>query len=414
MPTVEILSQGDEVVTGQTVNTNAAWLAEQLHDLGFSVVRHVAVGDVLEDIRAQVRGAAERADLVVSTGGLGPTDDDLTARAVAEAFDLPLELDERVMAHIEGLYARFGRPMPEVNRKQAWLPHGCIVLDNHWGTAPGFAVEAGGALLAFLPGVPAEMHKLFERRLLPLIEHRFDLAPGRLVTLRTTGIGESNLQERVGTVAHEAVTVSYRTILPENHVKLRFEASVPEAEVHSVVDEVAARIGRALFVVEGLGDPGGDLATVVGRALAERGETLAAAESCTGGLLAAMCTAIPGASNWFLQGVVSYANEAKIRLLGVKADTLENYGAVSTEVCHQMASGIRERAGSTYGIGITGIAGPSGGSENKPVGTVHVALAAPDAVHHHKLRLPGDRHRIQQLAAAAALDLLRRKLQEKL
>ncbi|MBW1877364.1 MAG: competence/damage-inducible protein A [Deltaproteobacteria bacterium] len=414
MPTAEILSQGDEVVTGQTVNTNAAWLAEQLHDLGFSVVWHVSVGDVLDDIRAQVRAAADRADLVVSTGGLGPTDDDLTAQAVAEAFDRPLALDERVMAHIAGLYARFGRTMPEVNRKQAWLPHGCIVLDNHWGTAPGFAVEESGALLAFLPGVPTEMRKLFQRRLLPLIEGQFDLAPGRLVTLRTTGIGESNLQERVGTVDHDAITVSYRTILPENHIKLRFEASVPEEQVRAVVDDVAERIGRALFTVEGLGDPGGDLATVAGRALAERGETLAAAESCTGGLLAAMCTAVPGASAWFLQGVVSYANDAKVQLLGVSPSTLEDYGAVSTEVCHQMASGIRERAGSTYGIGITGIAGPSGGSEMKPVGTVHVALAAPDAVHHRKLRLPGDRRRIQQLAAAAALDLLRRKLQEKL
>jgi nicotinamide-nucleotide amidase len=414
MPTAEILSQGDEVVTGQTVNTNAAWLAEQLHDLGFTVACHVAVGDVLDDIQAQVRAAAERADLVVSTGGLGPTDDDLTAQAVAEAFERPLEFDERVMAHIAGLYARFARTMPEVNRKQAWLPSGCIVLDNHWGTAPGFAVEADGALLAFLPGVPREMRKLFQRRLLPLIEDRFDLAPGRLVTLRTTGIGESNLQERVGAVDHDAVTVSYRTILPENHVKLRFDASVSEERVHEVVGEVAARIGRALFAVEWPGDPSGDLATVVGHTLAERGETLAAAESCTGGLLGAMCTAVPGASNWFLQGVVSYSNDAKVQLLGVKPGTLENYGAVSTEVCHQMASGIRERASSTYGVGITGIAGPSGGSEKKPVGTVHVALAAPDAVHHRKLRLPGDRRRIQQLAAAAALDLLRRKLQEKL
>jgi len=411
MPTAEILSQGDEVVTGQTVDTNAAWLAERLTDLGFTVIRHTTVGDVLTDIRDIIRDAAARADLVIGTGGLGPTEDDLTARAVAEAFDRPLVLDEQALAHIEALYTRFGRRMPAVNRKQAWLPTGCQRLDNDWGTAPGFAVEEQGALLAFVAGVPREMRNLYEQRILPLLRARFDLAPGRLVTLRTTGVGESDLQERIGAFEEPEVVLGFRSILPENHVKLRFDAGTPKARVHAIVDDLAERIGSALFAIEGLDTPGGSLAQVVARALADRGETLAVAESCTGGRVAAACTAIPGASTWFVEGLVTYANEAKVRLLGVRPETLAEHGAVSPEVCAQMARGVREHAGTTYGLGITGIAGPSGGSEQKPVGTVHVGLATPSTVHHRKLRLPGDRERIQTLSTAAALDLLRRSLQ---
>jgi nicotinamide-nucleotide amidase len=418
MPTAEILSQGDEVVTGQIADTNAAWLATQLTELGFTVTRHTTVGDRLGDLVAVLGDIAARCDLCIGTGGLGPTDDDLTAQAVAEAFDLPLQLDAQALEQIQARYAAHGREMPEVNRKQALLPTGSERLDNEWGTAPGFAVEAGSAWLAFVPGVPREMRAMWSERLLPRIRERFEVAPGRLVTLRTVGIGESNLQQAIGPFSHDDVVLSYRTRLPENHLKLRFAPGTSDARVRHVVTGLVEVVGRWLFTVEGLpGEAlpgidcaGGSHAEVVGRALLARGHTLATAESCTGGRIGAVLTGIPGASTWFLEGVISYSNAAKVRLLGVSEAVLAEHGAVSEPVARQMAEGVRTRAGTTWGIGVTGIAGPGGGTPDKPVGTVHVAVAGPDAVHHRALRLPGDRDRVQQLSVAAALELLRRNL----
>lgn len=412
MPTAEILSQGDEVVTGQIADTNAAWLSERLTELGFQVTRHVTVGDRLADIRDAMREAAARADVCIGTGGLGPTDDDLTTRAAAEAFDRPLGFDEEAMRQIEALYARFNRPMPEINRRQAWLPRGATRLDNEWGTAPGFALEQGRCWLAFVPGVPREMKPMFTERILPVLRDRFAVRPGRLVTIRTTGVGESDVQARIGTFEREGVVVGTRTILPENHLKLRFPVDFPESELRAIVADLVARIGSPVFAVEGLGEAGGSLQEVVGAALLARGETLAVAESCTGGRISAKCTAIAGSSRWFLEGAVTYANSAKVRALGVDEAMLAEHGAVSEPVVRQMAAGIRERSGATYGLAITGIAGPTGGSTEKPVGTIHFGLATPGGVHHRRAQLGGDRNRIQELAAGAALDLLRRLLQE--
>ena len=424
MRVAEILSQGDEVVSGQVADTNAAWLATQLVALGFDVVRHTSVGDRLDDLVALLQEVATRCDLCLCTGGLGPTEDDLTAAAAAEAFDRPLVFDEIAMAQILAHYARFDRTMPEVNRKQAWLPSGAVRLDNDWGTAPGFSIDGARAHLAFLPGVPYEMREMFEHRVLPAIVSRFEIERGVRVILRTCGLGESNLQERIGTV--DACVVSYRTSLPENHVKLLFPPGLSAASRATVVLDVAERIGSALFTIEcdrsvaddlggrvrdGLDLDGGALAQVIGRALSGRGETLAVAESCTGGRIAAMCTAIPGSSAWFLEGVVTYANEAKIRRTGVQSDDLEAHGAVSEPVARQMAGGVRTRASATYGLSTTGIAGPDGGTVDKPVGTVHLALSTPARVVHRQVRLAGHRERIQSLAAATALDMLRRELQ---
>ncbi|MBT3220147.1 MAG: competence/damage-inducible protein A [Proteobacteria bacterium] len=423
MPIAEILSQGDEVVTGQVADTNAAWLAEKLSDMGFRVSCHTAVGDSIDDLVPVLRQAAQRCDVAISTGGLGPTEDDLTALAVEQAFSLPLELHEVALEHIQAIYAHFGRTMPEINRKQALLPTGSAYLENLWGTAPGFAVQSSRAWMAFLPGVPREMRKMFFARVEPQLRAQFSMEPRRLITLRTTGIGESNLQERVGHIDHPHVTVSYRTHLPENHVKLIFDTGAVDAFVHQVVGDVAQRIRTALFSIEGLESAlseskshtpvdfgGGSLMEVVARALTKRGDTLATAESCTGGRVAAMCTAISGSSAWFQEGAVTYSNQAKVRLLGVQQGTLDGFGAVSEEVANAMALGVRQRANTTYGLATTGVAGPGGGSAEKPVGTVHIALAAPDGVHHRLLRLAGDRHRVQMLAAAAVVDLLRRHL----
>jgi len=418
MPTVEILSQGDEVVTGQTTDTNAAWLSDRLTALGMTVIRHTAVGDRMADIVDVIAAARERADLVISTGGLGPTEDDLTTAAVGRVYGVELIFDPVAMAHIESLYARYGRPMPQVNRKQAILPDGCVRLDNHWGTAPAFAMQSGHGLACFLPGVPREMRALFDAHVLDLIAQRFDLVPGRLVTLRTTGVGESNLQERIGTWSAPDSILSYRTRLPENHVKLRFDPGISDEHIVQQATSLAQRIGSPVFCIEGL-QAGqhplactvGDLEQVVVQRLVDRGETVATAESCTGGRVASLLTAVPGSSAAFLEGVVTYANAAKVRLVGVSPQDLDQHGAVSEPVAIQMASGVRERAGTTYGLSTTGVAGPGGGSPAKPVGTVHIGLATPHGVHHRRMRFGGDRARVQSLSAAAVLDLLRRHLQ---
>ncbi|MEZ4240995.1 MAG: competence/damage-inducible protein A [Myxococcota bacterium] len=417
MPSAEILSTGDEVVTGQTLDTNAAWLSEQLTELGFDVVRHTTVGDRRADLVGAFRDLAARCDVAVVTGGLGPTDDDLTAMAVSEAFGWPLALDPEALAQIEERFRQFGRKMAAINRKQAMLPEGTLRLDNDWGTAPGFAFEAGQAFVACLPGVPREMRELFAHRVLPALRSRYSLRPGRLVTVRTVGIGESDLQEALGDWQAPGVVVGFRTQLPENHLKLRFAADIAEDEVMARAASVLERVGRWAYTVEGLPRPlpgydcgGGRPAAVVGRLLQARGQTLALAESCTGGRLAAACTAIPGASTWLLEGLVTYANASKVRLLGVPEAVLAEHGAVSEPVARAMASGARRGAGADWGVGITGIAGPGGGTPDKPVGTVHVAVEGPDGAVHRLLRLPGDRERIQTLTVASALELLRRQI----
>lgn len=416
MPTAIVLSQGDEVITGQTLDTNAAWLSERLVDLGLDVVRRVTVGDRLDDIAAELTLAARRADVVVCTGGLGPTDDDLTAPACAAAFDRPLRLDEVALAQIESMYAAWGRDMPASNRKQAMLPHGADRLDNPVGTAPGFAFPAQGALVACLPGVPREMVRMWEDQVRPRIVARLGLRPGRLVVIRTTGVGESALQDRIGpseAYAARGLVLGYRTMTGENQVKLRAGPDVPDAVVDAAAHTLIGAIGSPVFAVEGLAHatlPQGDLPTVVGAALATGGATLAVAESCTGGRVAALVTSVAGSSAWFVEGVVTYANAAKVARLGVPEPLLAAHGAVSEPVARAMAEGVRQGAGATYGLATTGIAGPGGGTEAKPVGTVHLALAHPHGTEHRLVRLGGDRGRVQALAAHAALDLLRRHL----
>jgi nicotinamide-nucleotide amidase len=419
----EILSQGDEVVTGQVADTNAAWLSTRLTELGFTVMRHTAVGDRLPDLVAALHEVSARADLVLCTGGLGPTDDDLTIEAVSQAFSVPLALDEVALVDLLAKYERFGRRMPEVNKKQVVLPVGCDRIDNDFGTAPGFAMSGPRAWMAFMPGVPREMKGMFDGRIVPRIVERFALRPGRLVTLRTTGCGESDLQERIGVGVglpggSDPFVLSFRTAMPENFVKLRFGPEVSDAEITAITAGIARKIGSHLFAVEGCPGPldlpvdteGGDLAAVIGHLLLRAGATLAVAESCTGGRIASMCTATAGSSAWFLEGAVTYANAAKVRALGVDPALLEAHGAVSEPVARAMAEGLRSRSGATWALATTGIAGPDGGTADKPVGTVHFAIAGPSGTTHRQVRLSGDRHRIQTLASATTLDLLRRQL----
>lgn len=414
-PSAAILSQGDEIVTGQTVDTNAAWLAERLTGLGFIVTRHASVGDRLADIIELFRSSSE--DVVVSTGGLGPTDDDLTAQAAAAAFEAPLQLDETALAQLEARYAAAGRRMSPTNRKQALLPTGSTRLDNARGTAPGFLVETGSGVLACMPGVPGEMKHMFSHEVEPMLRARFELQPERLVVLRTSGAGESVLQERIGTFEHPAAVLGYRTSPRENQVKLRVAESTSREEVQAMVTDLRERIGSPVFSVTGTGGPWwngpeGDLPQVVGAYLTRAGATVATAESCTGGRIASLFTEVAGCSGWFIEGTVTYANISKMRLLGVDEAMLAEHGAVSRPVAIAMAEGARRQAETTYALSTTGIAGPGGGTPDKPVGTVHFALATPEGTLHRAARFLGDRARIQQLAAFSALDLLRRHLHD--
>jgi len=425
-PQVVLLSQGDELLSGQTVDTNTSWLADQLTDMGLRVARAAtapddraaierAVREALTDVTESASGGA-----VICTGGLGPTSDDLTAEAVAAVTGRPLALHEPSLERIRALFAAWGRDMPESNVKQAMMPQGSAVLENRWGTAPGFMVEhaseRGTALAFFLPGVPREMRQFWTHHVQPALSARLEAPPSRRVLLRCMGIAESSLQQRLDPFLGEpGLTISFRTKLPENQVKLIFdpldgEEGVPEARVRDTLARALAVVGRSCFGAD-IDGPCGDIALVVGELLAARGETVATAESCTGGQVSAQLTAHAGSSRYFLEGACVYANAAKVRTCGVRQEDLDAVGAVSEEVARAMAEGIRDRAGTTYGIATTGIAGPGGGRPGKPVGTVHLAVATPSGTLHRRLGLRGVRARITAMSAGLALDMLRRHLQ---
>lgn len=403
---VVLLSQGNELTQGLTLDTNSHWLAGRLVEEGLVVRRILTAPDRLDDLVELLRQASALAPVVISTGGLGPTRDDLSSEAAALCAGVPLALDETALAQVVARFQAFQRPMAEANRKQAVLPRGARVLENHWGTAPGFSVDHGACRMYFLPGVPREMKPMFERHVLPDLRARHAIDAPVLRTIRVIGVAESALEELMRGLERPGLEIGFRTKLPENQVKLVFAPGVPEAEQQAVVQAARARIGWRAFSVDG-----GDLAQVVGEELAARGQTLAMAESCTAGALCAWLGSIPGASRYLREGAVVYSNEAKVRSAGVPAELIAAHGAVSEPVARALAAGIRARTGASWGIGITGIAGPDGGSEEKPVGTVHTALAGPDGqVEHRVQRLHGDRLRVQTMAAAAALTMLWRRL----
>ena len=288
-PTLEIFSQGEEIVTGQIADTNAAWLSQQAIQLGFTVTRHTAVGDKLEDLVGLLREIAGRADCCICTGGLGPTSDDLTAEAVALAFDLPLTFDEIAFAQIRQFFSNRNRAMPESNRKQAMLPKGAERLDNEWGTAPGFAVEYGRCRFAFIPGVPSEMQHLFLEKILPTLHQRFSLQPEQLVTIKTIGIGESAIQERLNAIAiPDRVQLGFRAGPEEVQTKLLFPADYPKPAISTLVNQVADQLGNVVFAIDGLGETAGDLVSVIDKLMSGK-HTLAVIETASHGLLTSLC-----------------------------------------------------------------------------------------------------------------------------
>lgn len=410
-----MVTVGDELLLGETTDTNAAWLGRTLARRGIPVVRRWTVGDEEGAIHAAVRAALEVAELVVVTGGLGPTPDDLTRDAVAALLQRPLEDNAAVMERIRTRFREHGvEELPGPNRRVAQVPRGARTLDNPHGTAPGLALDTAGAHLVLLPGVPRELRGIVDGSLDGLLDVWFPgrLRPVHLRTLHTTGIPESLLSERVdGVLPDDTGPVSLAFLPDRRGVDIRLTAAgVEEEEARSWFD----RVERALAPVV---EPwrfqarGGDLVEAVSDALRGARKTVATAESCTGGLVAQRITARAGASDVFLGGVVAYADRAKRELLGVDRRVLEEEGAVSEAVARALAAGVAERFGASAGVGVTGVAGPSGGTDAKPVGTVWYAVSLDGRILARKERFPGDRDEVRDRSAQAVLTLLLRMLE---
>jgi nicotinamide-nucleotide amidase len=414
---VEVLCTGDELLTGLTVDTNSPYFMEQLLPYGEQVARTTIVGDVREEILEALLATSARADAVLVSGGLGPTADDLTAECAAQAAGVPLVESAEALSALEARFARRGILLTPNNRRQALLPRGAEVVLNPNGSAPMFILRLARATLFFLPGVPREYRHLVDAEVLPRIQQlrgeRPDVTFLAFRLLRTVGLPESHLDAKVAPVAkeHPRVTFGFRTQAPENHLKLMARgASQAEADAALAAAEEAS---RAVLGVHVFGQDGDRHAGVIGALLDTRGETLALAESCTGGRVADLLTSIPGASAWFPGGAVVYANAMKEAWVGVRSETLAAHGAVSEAVAKEMAEGVRRAARATWGLSVTGIAGPTGGSEEKPLGTVFTALAGPTGTRVQRHRFVGDREQVRTSSAAAALEMVRLALLER-
>ncbi len=408
---IEALCTGDELLTGVTTDTNSTWFQERLLAHGEQVARTTVVGDVREEILEALRTLSARSDVVLVSGGLGPTADDLTAEVAAEAAGVPLVLHPGALEALRERFARRGLTVTENNVKQVKVPEGAEVVLNPAGSAPMFVLRLGKAVLFFLPGVPREYRALVDTAVLPRIDalraERGDTGFRALRLLKTVFLAESHLDARVRPLfaAHPRVTFGFRTHFPENHLKLMAEGRTAE-EAREVLEaaDAAARplLGDHLFGVDGE-----TMASVVGRQLLARRETVALAESCTGGRIGDMLTESAGASAYFLGSAVTYANGLKESWLDVAHATLVANGAVSEAVAREMARGARASAASTWALSVTGIAGPDGGSAEKPVGTVFIGLAGPEGAEVRAHRFHGDREQIRTASAYAALDWLR-------
>ncbi|HJQ83266.1 MAG TPA: competence/damage-inducible protein A [Candidatus Binatia bacterium] len=406
---VAILSTGDELTTGRIVDTNANWIADKLFERGIDVVAVLATGDDRDRLLWAWRQGLAVADVVISTGGIGPTADDLTSEVVAEVVGMPLVEDTASAERIRQLFAALSREMPLNNLKQALFPRGATIVPNAFGTAPGYRVAHAGKHVVILPGVPREMKPMMEETVLPWL---VGLRGGDVVylgrTFQTFGLTESGLDEMVaGAIDPAEGRVSFRASFPEISVRVVVHGGPADAEarLETLAARLRERIGPYVF-----GEGAVTMEEVVGGLFRERGFTLALAESCTGGLVGHRITNVAGSSAYFRGGVVSYANGAKQALLGVRRETLAAHGAVSEETAGEMAAGARRALGTDLALGITGIAGPDGGTADKPVGTVCFGLASADGVVTRRYQLWGTRDWVKLLASQVGLDWLRRYL----
>ena len=407
MPEAEIIAVGSELLTSEKTDTNSLALTAELNGLGIEVVRKTIVGDDRERLAATLRDAVARCAIVVVTGGLGPTEDDVTRDAAATALGRTLIFSEEVCEAIRVRFRSFGRKMTEINKRQAYLIEGAEVLANPRGTAPGQWVDIGSALVALLPGPPRELLPMFREDCVPRLRAKFPARAIRTRLLRATGIGEGDLDATISPV-YTRYRNPVTTILASSgdiQIHLRAHADT-DAEADALLDEVAGQIipllGGKLYSRNG-----DSLEVIIGHALRGRRQTLSVAESCTGGLLGGRITGVPGSSDYFRGGFLTYADETKTELLGVSADLIVDRTAVSEEVARAMADGAKRRARTDYALSVTGYAGPDGGTKENPVGTVFVGLATPFETAVRRLRMPGDRDRIRNFAVQNALNLLR-------
>lgn len=402
----ELIAVGTEILLGNIVNTDAQAISQGLSELGIDVFYQTVVGDNPERLETAVRIARERADIIITTGGLGPTFDDLTKETLARVFGKELVLHQPSLERIRVFFDRIKREMTPNNEKQAWLPEGCTVLENDWGTAPGCAFEADGTHVIMLPGPPRECEPMFRER---AMKYLYSLAGGTIVShnVRVFGLGESNMEAILHDRMEEMKNPSIAPYAKTGECFVRITAKAETAEAAEklcapVVNEVAETLGGYVYGIDV-----DSLEEVVGNLLSERGLTLAVAESCTGGLLSKRLTDIAGCSSYYLGGVCSYSNQVKINVLGVDEELIARRGAVDPTVAEQMAKGVARVIGADIGVGITGIAGPGGGTPEKPVGLVYIAVAYQDKIERRTLRTALGRDRVREHAASTALDMIR-------
>ncbi len=406
---IELIMIGNELLSGAIADSNAFFLAGALTERGFAIIRISMVGDEEDRIREIILRARDSADAVIVSGGLGPTTDDITTAVAAKVFGDSLVLHEEIVEHIRNLFSERNMEMPRSNEKQALLPATAEIISNPMGTAPGFLLRSRGKLFFFLPGVPRELRHLFHESVLSRLEaERKEKIWYQTRTLKVFGLTESAIADRLRGIQPQSydASLAYLPRYPENHVRITVKGPIRE-EVEKKIQKLEAiirgRLEDRIFAIDQE-----TLEEIVGRLLRKHNATLSVAESCTGGLVAHRLTNIAGSSEYFERGIVVYSNRAKIEILRIPEELLVAHGAVSAPVAEKMAEGIRRISRATLGLGITGIAGPSGGSEEKPVGTVFIALASPDATTSKKYHFWGDRDRIKTIAAQTAIDWVRR------
>jgi nicotinamide-nucleotide amidase len=410
MLSAEIIAVGSELLTPEKTDTNSLWLTEKLNEIGIDVMLKTIVGDDEPRLLETIRDAVKRSDVVITTGGLGPTEDDITRQVSAKAVGRGVEYREDIESELQARFRRWGREMPEINKRQAYIIEGAEVLPNPNGSAPGMMLETDGKFLIVLPGPPRENQPMFETRVLPRLSERVGDIVVRRRILRVSGMGESAVDSAAAPIYTQYPSVRTAILFNRTEVEIHLYSRAATTEAaDAVLDELAGKLaeslGIAVFAVNGE-----TMEEVIGRMLTERAATLSVAESCTGGLIGRRITDVPGSSVYFTEGAVTYSNEAKTRVLGVPAATIERFGAVSAETAEAMAAGMRRAAATDLAISVTGIAGPDGGSEEKPVGTVFIAFADKARASSIKLLLPGDRYLVRWRASQAALDYLRRQL----
>ncbi|MBN2704932.1 MAG: competence/damage-inducible protein A [Deltaproteobacteria bacterium] len=408
----EILATGDELRSGALIDTNSAWIARELENLGCMITRHTCIGDDLDGLTQVFLEIAARAAIVIVTGGLGPTLDDLSRDAAARACGLELVNDPESLEKVKSFFHARGREMPPNNLRQAMFPAGAVILPNPIGTAPGFRLEINGGIFFFLPGVPAEMKMMFSEQVAPaIVRLTHACAACQTTTLTTFGLGESAVEERLAGFNFEFpdIRLGYRAAFPEVQIKLYSQTvkqTLPARETERALAWLRLKLGPKLVC-----ERGRSLAEVVGDLLRRQKATLAVAESCTGGLLASLLTDIPGSSDYFLFGAVTYSNQAKEKILGVKPEILAGWGAVHEKTAAAMAEGVRALSDATYALATTGIAGPDGGATDKPVGSVCIALAGPRKTLAKRYIFSfNNRHMNKKIFAAQALNRLRLEL----